>query len=328
MTVGIKGISATLMEAEAVVLSAHVKPDGDALGSMLGLAIVLRGAGKKVVCYLEDTVPKSYLFLPGAGDIVDSAAEVEREISDYQRVVSVALDCGDVGRLGKCWLLLARIRPLCVIDHHRGNRGFGDVNWVDPDRCSTAEMVCDLVEMMGLDFSSSSATCLYTGIITDTGSFRYASTTSHTHQLAARLIDCGASPGEINAKLYDNYSLGRLRLMQMVLATLELFADEQIAVIRVTKEMLAETDTGIEDTEMFINIPRAVASVQVAVFIKEGKNSVSVSLRSRGHCDVAKISACFGGGGHTMASGFLVKDRGLDAVWARLLPVIIQRLDG
>ncbi len=328
MTAGIKAVSDLLMGAEAVVISTHVKPDGDALGSMLGLADVLRRAGKKVVCYLEDAVPKHYMFLPGTDSIIDSSVDVKRETAGYERVVSVALDCGDVGRLGKCWLLLARIRPFCVIDHHRGNTGFGDINWIESNRSSTAEMICDLVEIMGLDFSPPSAVCLYTGIVTDTGSFRYASTSSHTHKVAAHLVDCGADPGEINASLYDNYSLGRLRLMQLVLATLEVFADEQIAVIRATREMMAETGTGAEDTENFINIPMAVGTVQVTVFLKEGENNVSVSLRSRERINVAKVAACFGGGGHAMASGFLVQGRGLDAVWARLLPVIVQRLDG
>lgn len=328
MAAGIKGVSHLLMGAEAVVISTHVKPDGDALGSMLGLAEVLERAGKKVICYLEDDVPKNYMFLPGIERIISSSAEVERKTAGCGRVVSVALDCGDIGRLGKCWLLLGRIHPLCVIDHHQSNGGFGDINWVEPDRCSTAEMVCDLVELMGLSFSASSATCLYTGIITDSGSFRYASTSSHTHRVAARLIECGANPGEINAKLYDNYSLGRLRLMQMVLASLEMFFDEQIAVIMVTREMMAGTGTGIEDTEMFINLPRAIGSVQVAVLLKEGKNSVSVSLRSRGRCDVARVALCFGGGGHRMASGFIVKSEELDSVRARLLPIITQRLVG
>jgi phosphoesterase RecJ-like protein len=328
MTSGIKGIADLLTGAETVVLSTHVKPDGDALGSMLGLGEVLERAGKKIICYLEDPVPRSYAFLPGVVSIIDSAVEVRRKTTGCKRVVSVALDCGDIGRLGKCWLLLDRIRPLCVIDHHQGNKGFGDINWVESECCSTAEMVCDLVEFMGLGFTSSSATCLYTGIITDTGSFRYAATTSHTHRVAAHLVDCGASPGEINEKLHDNYSLGRLQLMQMVLTTLELFAGEQIAVIRVTAEMMAETDTGVEDTEMFINLPRSIGSVQVTAFLKEGKNFVSVSLRSRGRCDVAKVAACFGGGGHNKASGFLVKNGGLETVWARLLPIIIQQLDG
>ncbi len=328
MIAEIKSIADLLMGSEAVVISTHIKPDGDALGSMLGLADILRRAGKKVVCYIEDAVPAHYMFLPGVGSIIGSPVDLRREIAGYERVVSVALDCGDIGRLGKCWLELARIRPLCVIDHHRSNIGFGDINWVEPDRSSTAEMVYDLVEMLGFEFSPAAATCLYTGIVTDTGSFRYASTSSHTHQAAAHLVACGANPGAINGQLYENYSLGRLRLMQMVLATLEMYVDEKIAVIRVTREMMAETGTGREETENFINLPRAVVTVLVTVFLKEGENNVSVSLRARGHCDVAKIAACFGGGGHAKASGFLVQDERLDDVWTRLLPAIVQRLDG
>lgn len=329
MKVGIEDLVVRFRQAEHFVLTTHIKPDGDALGSLFGLADILRDMGKKVLCYLEEPVPHLYRFLPGWRQVETSFECVAPFIgSGGDGSMTVVLDCGDIQRLGKIGPKLRGVHPFVVIDHHKGNNGFGDLSWVEPHRSSTGEMICDLAEAMGGDISPAAATSLYTAIVTDTGSFRYDSTSSHTYRLAARLVECGAEPGVINEQLYDSYPLGRLQLMQQVLKTLELFADNRIAVISVSETMLERTGTTLEDTENFINLPRAVKTVQVAVFLKEGKGMVSVSLRSRGSCDVSKVAGRFNGGGHARASGFRRNNVTLDEVRALLLPVIIQHLDG
>lgn len=328
MLAGIEELIPPILRADRIVLVTHIKPDGDALGSMFALADILRSLKKKVCCFLEEAVPHLFLFLPGSERTEISFAAVQDFVNiPGENVAVIALDCGDTKRLGKFGPRLRDIHPFLLIDHHTGNSGFGDFSWVEPYRSSTGEMVYDLAQSLGATFSLASATCLYTAIATDTGSFRYESTSSHTHRIAAHLVDIGARPGDINEKIYDSYSFGRLQLMQQVLTTLKLFADDRIAIMHVSREMLAQTGTTLEDTENFINLPRAIETVQVAVFLKEGDSAISVSLRSRGHCDVSLIAARFGGGGHARASGFRRNSVNMDEMRELLLPELIRRLD-
>ena len=326
---GIKGPSGLIAQSEEIILVTHIKPDGDALGSLLGLADVLRSMGKRVLCYLEEEVPELYKFLPGAALIETSFSAVRNFLRTAgESVAVIALDCGDMNRLGRSGPSLHKIHPFAVIDHHKGNTGFGDMNWIEPHRSSTGEMIVDLVDGLGVRLSSQAATCLYTALVTDTGSFRYASTSSHTYRVAACLVECGAEPGKINEQLYDNYPLKRLLLMQQVLGTLRMFADDRIGVICVRRSMLEQTGATLSDTENFINLPRAVNTVQVAVFFKEGENVISVSLRSRGDCDVSMVAARFGGGGHALASGFRADGISLDDLQNKVLRELLLQLDG
>ncbi len=311
----------------SVVLATHVNPDGDALGSLFGLADIMEGMGKNVLCFLEEPVPRLYRFLPGSERVVTDLEQVRRFAEKAAGdILSISLDCGDLERLGTYGRQLDAVRPLAVIDHHRGNNGFGDLAWIEPDRSSTGEMIFDLARALGREITPDCATCLYTAIVTDTGSFRYESTSSHTFAVAGELVALGVRPDVMAGRLFDNYSVGRLQLLQRVLATLELYADNRIAVIRVTAEMLRATGTTMEDTENFINHPRAVDTVAVAVFLKDKGGVVSVSLRAKGGCDVSRVAARFGGGGHRNASGFRVSGRSLDAVRDMLIPVLEREL--
>ena len=317
------------------VLATHVRPDGDALGSMFGLAHILRMMGKEVLCYLEPPVGETYSFLvpqvPGvtrATDIAHVSAFVDQCGDD---IMGISLDCGDLGRLGENGEALSSIRPFLVIDHHQGNKGFGDLHWIEPHRSSTGEMVYDLAEELGVadQLSKDAAECLYTALVTDTGSFRYESTTGHTFAVAGKLIDRGVTPASVCQRLFDNASFGRLRLTQAVLASLQTSLDKQVAVIRMTRTMLEETGTSYEDADSLIDFPRSVKEVKVAVFLKESepeKDHISVSLRAKGDCDVAKVAAQFSGGGHRNAAGFRVPGKTIDEVCAMLIPALEQAL--
>lgn len=309
-----------------VLLATHYNPDGDALGSLLGMVEILEGMGKQVFGYLEGPVSPLYRFLPGCAQIQTDFAKVKEFVTQAEDdILTLCLDCGDANRLGTNSLELISFKPVMVIDHHQGNSGFGDGAWVEPHRSSTGEMIFDLAVALGAVVSPKAAECLYTAISTDTGSFRYESTSSHTFAVAGELVRLGVRPEIISNHLHDNYTLGRLRLMQEVLANLEMHGKDRIAVIKVTQKMLARTFTTMEDTEHFINFPRAVRSVRVAVFLKEvAADVVSVSLRAKGQCDVSLIAAQFGGGGHRNASGFRIKGQGLDAVRDALLPLLLQ----
>ncbi len=325
-----KQIVDALLANDNFVLATHIRPDGDALGSMLGLGGILAGMGKNVACCLEAPVSELYSFLPQPVRVETDIAGMQDFIASCgDNLIGLCLDCGDIGRLGKLGPELSRIHPFIVIDHHHGNDGFGDICWIEPHRSSTGEMVFDLAGELGETISPEVADCLYTAIVTDTGSFQYDCTTNHTFKVAATLVECGVEPGLISQNIYDNNSFARLQLMQMVLANLESYFDDQVAIIRVTREMLIATGTGLDDSEGFINLPRSVRSVRVAAFLKESSTDdqmVSVSLRSKDDFDVAAVAAKFGGGGHRKASGFRMPGLSLAQVLDKLLPVLEQRL--
>jgi bifunctional oligoribonuclease and PAP phosphatase NrnA len=312
------------------VLATHVHPDGDALGSLLGLADILEAEGKKVFRYLEQPVSHLYDFLPDCALVETDLGSLKSfvDLAGVENVIVISLDCGDSDRLGKAKQELLSFSPFVVIDHHYGHRSFGSHLWLESERSSTGEMVYELAQAMGAEVSAKAAFCLYVAISTDTGSFRYENTSPRTLRIAADLVEAGVKPDEVADKVYDNYTLERLRLMEMVLATLEIFGGGQIAMIRVSAEMFAHSGATREDVEGFINYPRALKSVRVAVFLKESEEgTISVSLRAKGTCDVAAIASDFGGGGHRNAAGFRVSDSPMADVQKRVLDALKKALD-
>ena len=313
-----------------VVLATHIHPDGDALGSLLGLADILEKEGKTVFRYLEEPVSHLYDFLPDCGLIDTDLSRLKAFVAQAGRenTIAIALDCGDANRLGKAKEQLLDLSPLVVIDHHYGHRRFGSHLWLESERSSTGEMVYELAEALGSEVSEKAAFCLYVAISTDTGSFRYENTSPRTLRVTADLVERGVRPELVADKVYDNFTLARLRLMEMVLATLEVYHKGQIAMIRVSAEMFASSGATREDVEGFINYPRALKSVRVAVFLKESeKGLISVSLRAKGSCDVAAVAADFGGGGHRNAAGFRIADSSMDAVQEQVLAVLRKALE-
>lgn len=314
-----------------IVLATHIRPDGDAYGSLFGFADILTRMGKQVICYLEEPVSDMYGFLPCPARVETDFPKIESFVArSGDNIMGICLDCGDLGRLGKKGPELKNIHPFTVIDHHQGNSGFGDLAWIEPHRSSTGEMIYDLAVKMGVGekISKEAADCLYTAIVTDTGSFHYDCTSSHTLHVAGKLVEIGVQPAAISQSIYDTATFGRLQLMQQVLATLESFFDDQAAVIQVSQKMLQDTGTTMEDCEGLINLPRSVAGVRVALILKESDdNVVGGSLRAKGDCDVAAVAAQFGGGGHRNAAGFRVNGKSLSQVQAMLLPAIEQALN-
>ncbi len=324
-----EAIPALIRDASHVLLATHIHPDGDALGSLLGLADVLESAGKKVFCYLDDTVSPLYSFLPTidrvSTDLDAALSFAGPSPAEGKDVVAIALDCGDAERLGAAKDKLLSISPFIVIDHHRGHRDFGDHRWLLGNCSSTGEMVYELSLAMAMEVSTVAAFCLYVALVTDTGSFRYESTSPRTLRIAADLVEKGVRPDEIAEKVYDNYTLARLRLMELVLSTLVVEADGQVAIIQVDAHMFSQSGACSDDVEGFINYPRSLRSVKVAAFIKETeKGAVSVSLRAKGDVDVSVIAAGFDGGGHKNAAGFRFVDRSIDEVQAIVLKALHQ----
>lgn len=317
-----------IRQTENIVLATHINPDGDALGSLIGLAATLEGMGKRVFRYLEEPVSHLYSFLPDSRkmetDLLQLQEFTRQSGSD---ILCISLDCGDRKRLGKNADELLKIRPFAVIDHHKNNDGFGDYAWIDSERSSTGEMIYDLAQALGQGVSKDAGVALFAAIVSDTGSFRYESTSAHTFDVARKLVEIGVEPDEVSKKLYDNYTAGRLQLLQKVLATLEIHGKGKIAIIRVTAEMLEKTGCSLEDTENFINLPRSIIEVEAAVFIKEtGAGRISVSMRAKGMCDVAEVAARFGGGGHRNAAGFRASETTIEEVRGKVLTVLLEEL--
>lgn len=311
-----------------IVLFTHTHPDGDALGSLLALATILESLGKKVFCFLEEPVSHLYDFLPGIDKAHTGLEEYRSFLQGVEsKVMSIALDCGDEDRLGKSKQEFLQVHPFAVIDHHQSHKNFGTARWVENNRSSTGEMVYELALALDVPVSFDCAYNLYVAICTDTGSFRYAGTGPRTMQITARLLEKGVRPEEVCSHLYDNFSRERLKLMEMVLATITLFEAEQIAVMHVSEGMLAASGATLQDVEGFIDLPRSLRSVKVAVLIKEGGDgSVAVSLRAKGQCDVAEIAKHFEGGGHRNAAGFSCLGKSIDTVRREVLGALSRTL--
>ncbi|MFH1215666.1 MAG: bifunctional oligoribonuclease/PAP phosphatase NrnA [Pseudomonadota bacterium] len=299
--------------AQKILIATHVFPDVDALGSQLALGNVLRSMGKQVYLYSEEPAHYILEFLPGS-DRLDIGVPPGGSFD-----CGIALDCGDDFRLGKAKDTLLQVDPFVVIDHHTGHKNFGHYRWVDSGKSSTGEMVYDLIMAMGEKIDYETSYCLYSAIVSDTGSFKYASTSADTLRVAGDLVARGVKPAEISGKIFDNFTRNRLQLLQEVLASLTLFEEDRLAVIAVTQELYEKTGTTAADTELFINYPRSLETVKIAAFIKESKDVVGVSLRSKEEYDVAQVARKFGGGGHRNASGFKVGGKSVAQIRDELL---------
>jgi phosphoesterase RecJ-like protein len=314
-------ITEALRQAKNILIASHVFPDADAIGSQLALGNILESLGKNIFYYCEEFVSSMYEFMPGSERLDNNFPDIS------QFDAAVAVDCGDRFRLGREVDTLLQIHPFIVIDHHAGHRDFGDISWVEADRSSTAEMIFDLAHALNADISYNAAYCLYTAIVSDSGSFKYESTSAYTLHVAGNLLNRGVVPAEVAGKLFDNYSVNRLRLLEKVLGSLELYFEGQIAVITATNEMFEASGAQREDTEEFINLPRALRSVKVAAFLKETPDDyIKVSLRAKGECDVSQVALKYGGGGHRNAAGYRAKDKTLAEVSEELLQELRRRL--
>lgn len=318
-----------IANAKNIVLVTHVHPDGDALGATFGLRDVLENMGKKVLVFLEEPVSSLFTFLPGASRVHTDFADLRRFVEESRAdLITVALDSGDDNRLGKYKDELLGLSPFMVIDHHKSHKDYGEYRWVEAGLSSTGEMVYELIQALGAELPHDAAINIYVAICTDTGSFRYESTKPRTLQIASDLVAAGVQPETVASQLYDNFSLQRLKLMELVLGTLQTYVDDQLAFIHVTREMLAHSGAELHEVEGFIDYPRSLKSVKVAAFLKEGGNGkVSVSLRAKGECDVAEIAKSFDGGGHRNAAGFSFQNLTVEAVRAKVLQALAAQIN-
>ena len=303
-------------------LSTHLNPDGDALGSELALYSVLKEFGKRVHMFNSDPTPNNYHFLPFHQHI-KSPAEVRNVYSNVTPEVLVVLDAGSLSRIGD--KLARQLQPtefVVNIDHHDTASPFGDLNLVETQASSTSEIIYRLIQSSGLKMGKDRALCLYTGLMFDTGCFRYSNATSVAHRMAADLIEEGVSVDQVYRHVYDTTPKARLHLLRDVLQTLETSADGKIAWLKVTQKTLKQNNSNFNHLEGFVNYIRAIDSVEVAIIASELQNGFTkFSLRSKTWIDVGQICDLYGGGGHQKAAGCLIEepmDNALDQLVATI----------
>lgn len=297
-------VAAVLDGAQDVAIATHVIPDGDCLGSMLALALALRNQGKRVVTINSDPVPEMFKFLPGSEDILTP----DRVISMPE--ILVIVDSTDMDRIGSGFgLLWPRAKTIINIDHHVSNTLFGTFNMVNSKAAAAAELIYILLEKMALDITPDVATCLYTGLVSDTGSFQYESCTAETMRMAASLMDKGADTAVVREYLWEKKPLSSIQLLGASLSTLSTAYGGKVAWMSVTREMLHENGLLPEYAEGLVNYPRSIDGVEVALLFRElPDGSVKVNLRSKKTVDVNKIAEKFNGGGHQRAAGCTINE--------------------
>jgi phosphoesterase RecJ-like protein len=286
-----------------VVLSGHVQPDADALGSTLALAEGLRRRGARVLVTFPDpfTLPVSLGWLPGAEGLVPSSAV------PASPDVFVSLDVASPGRLGELAVLLDSAGTSVVVDHHVSNPGFGDVRLIDGGAPATVILVAGLLDELGVSLDPQLATCLYAGLAADTGSFRFGNTRPETHELAARLLATGIDHSDISRRLFDTAPFGWLGLLSVVTGRAVLEPEVGAGLVWTWSSTAEAAEHGLagEQLEALVDVVRSTEEADVACVLKgQDDGSWSVSLRSRGATDVARVAIALGGGGHTLAAGY------------------------
>lgn len=318
-------VSDALDQAQRILLCLHAKPDGDAVGSNLAMALALGRAGKEVLVVSADPVPSIYSFLPGAGQIAPWST-VEGRTFD----AVLALDLAEVAR-AKAPHELHHYAPRVInVDHHGTNPRFGDVNLVDPLASSVGELVIDLLDSLHLVIDKQIALCLYTAISTDTGKFSFDTTSPETHRKTARLLDAGVESGEVSTQLYENLKLGTLRLLGLALSTLSLHLEGKVALMRLQSDAIAKLGLDGRDAESLeiVGFARSVQGALVGALLRDEAGQVRVSLRSRPGVDVGQVAHRLGGGGHPQAAGITLADCTLDEAQATVLAALVEALPG
>ena len=303
-------------------ITSHIRPDGDSLGSSLGLSWLLRALDKDVEVIMRDPVPHAYQQLPGAKNV-----RVTPTVDHGYDAVFV-IECSDITRPG---LIDLEKQFVINIDHHSTTALFGTINWIDSTASAVGEMIYNLCKATGVRVTKEIAECVYTALITDTGSFHYSNTTERTFKVASELVRTGVRPAKTAEAVFASYPWSRIRLMGAVLSTARRDATGKVAVMRHTSEMQQMIGASDEDADGFVNYPLTVYEVEAVALLKECSPGVyRTSLRSKGDVNVARVAEKFGGGGHRNAAGCTLKGswEEAEAQIVGLLQGAVERANG
>ncbi|MCM8770753.1 MAG: bifunctional oligoribonuclease/PAP phosphatase NrnA [Candidatus Omnitrophica bacterium] len=287
-----------IKENKRFLITSHVNLEGDALGSELACFKLLRRKKKQVVILNQDKVPAEYNFLP-------HIKEIKNKIQNFSFDAAIILDCSDFSRCGRVRELFSADKITINIDHHISNNNFADINWVEPSCSSTAEMIYHLYKKLCVPLDKDSALDLYTGILTDTGSFRYANTNYRTHLVVAQLLKTGVLPEVVYKNIYQSHAFDDVKLLTRVFPLIRRDREGKLVWFSIPKKILKKSSVSFDLTEAVLAFGRQIKGVEVVVLFKENlgqANQIKVNLRSQGKYDVNRIASFFGGGGHRTAS--------------------------
>ncbi len=295
-------------------ITTHIKPDGDGVGSSLGLCWLLRSLGKEAEVIVHGEIPVAYQSLPGANEIRD----IGQIDTDYDAIF--VIECSDLTRPG----IQGLDRQFTVnIDHHATSEHFGTINWIDSTASAVGEMIYNLCKAIGGRVTKEIAECVYMALVTDTGSFHFSNTTDRTLKVASELVKVGVKPAQVSEAVYNSYPWSRIELMRQVLDTVK--RDDEtgrIAWMRQTLKMREQAGAVDGDNNGFVNIPLAARDILAVSYMREvGEGRYRVSLRSKGSINVARVAEQFGGGGHRNAAGLTV-----EGDWDELESAIVEAL--
>ncbi len=302
------------------LVTSHVNPDGDAIGSMLAMYWVLRTLDKEVVLFNESGLPRRFDWVIG-GEAISST------LPDTKPEIIIVLDCGDIRRPGELLQPWLATLPIINLDHHLGNPHFGTYNWVDQRIAATGEMVGMIARVFGIPFSGPLGEALYLALTADTGDFCYNNTRPQTLEMAAEILRQGLQAGPFYERKLATGTLNQLRMRGEVLQNAQIFAGGRICLFRFTQELFHRTGTTAEDTEGLVNEGLTIRGVDVAVSLREDGHRIKFSLRSKGETNVQYIAAQFGGGGHRNAAGGAIPTANMDDALRLIVEAITAALE-
>jgi bifunctional oligoribonuclease and PAP phosphatase NrnA len=311
-------VAIALQNRTSFVLTSHARPDGDAIGSQLALALALDALGKRVRLINHDPPPSQYRVFP-AIDRLEVAAHAEADAE-----AAVLLECSDLSRpevegLDRYFVI--------NVDHHLGNEMYGQVNWFDGSAAACGEMVADIIDALGVVWTREIAAHLYLAIATDTGGFRYGPISERTFEVCRRIAATGVKPAVLSRQIFDSYSAGRVKLTGAMLNAMELHHHDRLAVLYFDEDLLAACEATVDDTEGLVNIPLSASEVVAVALLKRQRPGVyRASLRSKGDVDVRTVASRWAGGGHTNAAGCTLTGD-YDAVRQALVAALTQAID-
>ena len=310
-----------IAECQTFCIVGHVRPDGDCVGSELGLAFALQDQGKKVACWNEDAMPDKLKFLDP-----DKVFQKPHRGEEFDCVI--ATDCASFERLGKCCDAVEKRKFLINIDHHLSNTRYGDLNWISAREASTGELIYKLIKAAHWPLTQPIADCLFTAVSTDTGSFQYATTKPVTYHTAAELVQRGANVAKICDEVYQSHPLSRVRLLKHLYNKFRLTHGDKIAYLWLKKKDFARAGADKEESEGLIDHIRDMKPVEIACIFEEIEPEITrISLRSKcDHVNVNEIAAQFGGGGHKAAAGARIPGRPL-SVQRRVIAAVKKALN-
>ncbi len=301
----LKKIVKALRRYDQFLISSHHNIEADALTSELSMFNLLKSMGKKACIINQDFLPPAYEFLPQNKLILN----ISKIKTDFKFNAAIILDCSNLDRIGSVKELMFEDKPIINIDHHRANEHFGSFNWVKPTASSTAEMIYQIFKATNAHIDKRTATLLYTGIMTDTGSFRFENTTSFTHQVVSDLLKFKIPIKDIYHKIYECFPVSEMRQFCKVINCFQTDQTNRIAWLKLKSGLPDGQKSKIDLNDAAFNLLRSIETVEVAVIFREYQknNSVRVNFRSQGKVNVGRLAYSFGGGGHRAASGCIIK---------------------